>query len=55
MQASSEERLTFLSALRAVRTELRCAVVYTLRADFSGALMESRYGPSVPCNCRGST
>src|SRR6185295_12865792 len=36
-----DERTRFLEALRAVQTERRCAVVFTLRADFFGSLMES--------------
>jgi hypothetical protein len=39
--ASANERAQFLDALRALRAERRCAVVFTLRADFFGALMES--------------
>ena len=39
--ASAAERAAFLAALRALRAEPRCAVVFTLRADFFGALMES--------------
>jgi len=39
--ASTRERARFLDALRALRAERRCAVVFTLRADFFGALMES--------------
>jgi WD40 repeat protein len=39
--ASTGERARFLDALRALRAECRCAVVFTLRADFFGALMES--------------
>ena len=39
--ASASERTRFLAALRALRTERRCAIVFTLRADFFGALMES--------------
>jgi hypothetical protein len=39
--AGAAERAAFLAALRALRTEPRCAVVFTLRADFFGALMES--------------
>jgi WD40 repeat protein len=40
-QASADERARFLDALRGLRAERRCAVVFTLRADFFGALMES--------------
>jgi WD40 repeat protein len=47
-QASTDERATFLDALRTLRTEPRCAVIYTLRADFSGALMESPLWPERP-------
>ncbi|HEX4451316.1 MAG TPA: CHAT domain-containing protein, partial [Kofleriaceae bacterium] len=39
--ASAAERAGFLEALGALRAERRCAVVFTLRADFFGALMES--------------
>jgi hypothetical protein len=39
--ASAAERAAFLAALRALRAEPRCAVVFTLRGDFFGALMES--------------
>jgi conflict system STAND superfamily ATPase/CHAT domain-containing protein len=39
--ANAGERARFLDALRALRAERRCAVVFTLRADFFGALMES--------------
>jgi hypothetical protein len=39
--ASPEERERFFAALRGLRTEHRCAVLFTLRADFFGALMES--------------
>jgi hypothetical protein len=47
-QASADQRAAFLDALRALRTEPRCAVIYTLRADFSGALMESPLWPERP-------
>lgn len=47
-QASAVERAAFLDALGALRTESRCAVIYTLRADFSGALMESPLWPERP-------
>src|SRR5262249_36416915 len=47
-QASTDQRAAFLDALRALRTEPRCAVIYTLRADFSGALMESPLWPERP-------
>jgi hypothetical protein len=39
--AGAEEQTRFLDALRALRTEHRCAAVFILRADFFGALMES--------------
>jgi WD40 repeat protein len=39
--AGADERARFLDALHAVQTERRCAVVFTLRADFFGALMDS--------------
>jgi hypothetical protein len=39
--ANASERAPFLDALRALRVERRCAVVFMLRADFFGALMES--------------
>lgn len=39
--ASSEERHSFLVAVRALRTEPRCVLVFSLRADFYGAFMES--------------
>ena len=39
--ASADEREQFLAALRALRAEPRCVVVFTLRADFFGAFMES--------------
>ncbi|TMQ19071.1 MAG: hypothetical protein E6J90_18860 [Deltaproteobacteria bacterium] len=38
---SAEERATFLCALQALKTESRCVVVGTLRADFFGDFMES--------------
>ncbi|TMQ10621.1 MAG: hypothetical protein E6J91_25910 [Deltaproteobacteria bacterium] len=47
-QASSEERERFLDALRALRVEPRYAAIFTLRADFSGALMESSLWPERP-------
>jgi len=40
--ASTHERELFLAALRDLRAERRCVVIFTLRADFFGALMESR-------------
>jgi len=40
--ASTIERDQFLAALRALRAERRCVVIFALRADFYGALMESR-------------
>lgn len=43
--ASTTERDAFLSALRGLRSECRCSVVVTLRADFFGALMESTLWP----------
>ncbi|HEX7842251.1 MAG TPA: CHAT domain-containing protein [Kofleriaceae bacterium] len=39
--ANASERALFLDALRALRAERRCVVVFTLRADFFGVLMES--------------
>jgi predicted oxidoreductase (fatty acid repression mutant protein) len=39
--ASTDEREAFLAALRALRAQRGCAVVFTLRADFLGALTES--------------
>jgi hypothetical protein len=39
--ASASEREQFFAALRALRPERRCVVIFTLRADFYGALMES--------------
>jgi hypothetical protein len=39
--SSAEERTQFLAALRDLRGVPRCAVIFTLRADFFGALMES--------------
>ena len=39
--ADAGERERFLSALAALRAEPRCVVVFTLRADFFGAFMES--------------
>jgi WD40 repeat protein len=47
-QATTGELEGFLAGLRALRTEPRCAVIYTLRADFSGALMESSLWPQRP-------
>jgi WD40 repeat protein len=47
-QASAEERARFLDALGDLRTERRCAVIFTLRADFSGAFMESPLWPVRP-------
>src|SRR5262249_37567225 len=47
-QARPDERARFLDALRALRTEPRCALIFTLRADFSGALMESPLWPERP-------
>ncbi|HWO25005.1 MAG TPA: CHAT domain-containing protein, partial [Kofleriaceae bacterium] len=40
-QADAGERERFLSALAALRAAPRCVVVFTLRADFFGAFMES--------------
>jgi hypothetical protein len=39
--ASAEEREPFLAALRDLRAESRCCMIFTLRADFYGAFMES--------------
>ncbi len=39
--ASAEARAQVLAALRALRDDPRCVVLFTLRADFFGALMES--------------
>jgi hypothetical protein len=39
--AAPAERAQFLSALEALRAAPRCTIVYTLRADFFGAFMES--------------
>jgi hypothetical protein len=39
--ADAGERDQFLAALEALRAEPRCIVVFTLRADFFGAFMES--------------
>ncbi len=39
--ASADERARFLNALRGLREARRAVVVFTLRADFFGALMES--------------
>jgi WD40 repeat protein/serine/threonine protein kinase len=39
--ASGDERSTFLAALRTLRAESRCVLLFTLRADFYGAFMES--------------
>ncbi|HEX7841127.1 MAG TPA: CHAT domain-containing protein, partial [Kofleriaceae bacterium] len=39
--SSAEERTRFLAALRDLRGVPRCVVIFTLRADFFGALMES--------------
>ncbi len=39
--ADAGERERFLSALGALRAERRCVVIFTLRADFFGAFMES--------------
>jgi hypothetical protein len=47
-QASAGERTAFLDAVGAMRTELRCVVIFTLRADFSEALMESPLWPERP-------
>ena len=38
----------FLDALSAMRSEPCCVVIFTLRADFSGALMESPLWPERP-------
>ncbi len=40
--ADTGEREQFLSALEGLRAAPRCVVVFTLRADFFGAFMESR-------------
>jgi WD40 repeat protein len=40
-QCDVEERASFLSVLRALRAEPRCVLLFTLRADFYGAFMES--------------
>ncbi|TMQ09207.1 MAG: CHAT domain-containing protein [Deltaproteobacteria bacterium] len=47
-QASPGERAAFLDALGALRAEPSCAIIFTLRADFSGALMESPLWPERP-------
>jgi len=39
--ASADERLGFLTTVRALRADPRCMLVFTLRADFYGAFMES--------------
>jgi hypothetical protein len=39
--ANASERARFFDALQALRAERRCTIVFTLRADFFGALMES--------------
>jgi hypothetical protein len=39
--ASAEDRLGFLVAVRALRADPRCVLVFTLRSDFYGAFMES--------------
>ncbi|HET7506635.1 MAG TPA: TIR domain-containing protein, partial [Kofleriaceae bacterium] len=39
--ASEEQRARFFAAIRALRGAPRCALVFTLRADFYGAFMES--------------
>jgi hypothetical protein len=41
MLASRDERKGFLAAMRELRAEPRCAVVFALGAEFLGALMES--------------
>jgi len=43
--ASAEERETFLLALRALRDEPRCVIVFTLRADFLEVCMKSPLWP----------
>ncbi len=43
--ASANQRELFVSALRGLRDEPRCIVVFTLRADFFGVLMESPLWP----------
>ena len=40
-QANKDERMRFFAALQALRTDGRCVVILTLRADFFGAFMES--------------
>jgi hypothetical protein len=47
-QARADERKRFLDALRVLRTAPRCAIIFTLRADFSGALRESPLWPERP-------
>jgi WD40 repeat protein len=39
--ASAEQRDLFLATIRQLRAESRCVLVFTLRADFFGELMES--------------
>jgi WD40 repeat protein len=39
--AGEDERRGFLAALRGLRTDARCVLVFALRADFYGALMDS--------------
>jgi len=39
--ASADQRLGFVAAVRALRANPRCVLVFTLRADFYGAFMES--------------
>ncbi len=43
--ASAEEREAFLPALRALRDEPRCVIVFTLRADFLETCMKSPLWP----------
>jgi len=39
--AGADERCRFLAAMRALRTDRRCVLMFSLRADFYGAFMES--------------
>lgn len=38
--ASADQRITFLAAVRALRADPRCVLVFTLRSDFYGAFLE---------------
>lgn len=40
-QTKADERTKFFDALQLLRTDPRCVVIFALRADFFGALMES--------------